>query len=82
VSDEGNWAVDGYDTFEGGPDAYYRVKDGLESEDEALMVAAGYMQDLERRQPTEPSGGQGPMGIQDQVFVVRPDGTRYRFRLQ
>ena len=77
----GNWAVDGYDTFESGPDAYYRVKDGLASEEEALIAAAGYMKALEREQPSEQSGGQGSMGIQDRVFIVRPDGSRYRFFL-
>ena len=77
----GTWSVEGYDTFEGGPDAYYRVQDGLESEPDALIAAAAYMQELERTQPSESSGGQGPMGIQDRVFIVRPDGSKYRFYL-
>ena len=79
--DEGNWAVDGYDTFEGGPDAYYRVKEGLGSEADALIAAAAYMTELERTQPSASSGGQGHLGIQDRVFIVRPDGSRYRFYL-
>jgi hypothetical protein len=81
VSEEGDWAVEGYDTFEGGPDAYYGIRDGLGSEVEALIVAASYMADLERRQPSGSSGGQGAMGIQDRVFIVRPDGSKYRFFL-
>ena len=71
------WGVDGYDTFEGG-DAYYAVKRGLASEEEALESAAAYLERLERLQPSENSGGQGLMGIQDRVFIVRPDGSRYR----
>ena len=74
------WGVEGYDTFEGG-DAYYTVKKGLGSEAEALIAAAEYMQKLERHQPTETSGGQGPYGIQDRVYIVRPDGSKYEFYL-
>jgi hypothetical protein len=81
MTTEGNWAVEGYDTFEGGADADYRVKDGLGSEAEALVVATNYMIDLERRQPTASSGGQDPYGIQDRVFIVRPDGSKYQFYL-
>jgi hypothetical protein len=79
VTKKATGAVEGYDTFEGGDDAYYTIKDGLGSEAEALIVAANYMTELERRQPTATSGGQGPYGIQDRVFIVRPDGTRYQF---
>ena len=74
---KGTWGVDGYDTFEGG-DAYYSVKTGLASEAEARAAASEYLQKLERHQPSEHSGGQGPMGIQDRVFIVRPDGSRER----
>jgi len=81
MASEGHWAVEGYDTFEGGPDAYYRVKDGLGSEADALIAAAAYWKELERTQPAESSGGQGPMGIQDRVFIVRPNGSKYRFYL-
>jgi hypothetical protein len=75
----GTWGVEGYDTFEGGPDAYYGVKDGLASEEDAQIAAAAYMKELDRTQPAASSGGQGPMGIQDRVYIVRPDGSRYRF---
>jgi hypothetical protein len=77
----GSWSVDGYDTFEGG-DAYYPVKRGLASEEDARAAASAYLHELERRQPSEHSGGQGPMGIQDRVFIVKPDGTRERFLRQ
>ena len=74
------WGVEGYDTFESG-DAHYTVKEDLGSEAEALIGATEYMQKLERWQPTETSGGQGPYGIQDHVYIVRPDGSRYQFYL-
>jgi hypothetical protein len=78
MADRGAWGVDGYDTFEGG-DAYYPVSTGLSSEDEALTTASAYMTELDQRQPPQQSGGQDAMGIQDRVFIVRPDGSRYRF---
>lgn len=81
MADKETWSVEGYDTFEGGPDAYYTVKDGLGSEADALIVAANYMTELQRRQPTATSGGQGPYGLQDRVFIVRPNGSRYQFYL-
>jgi hypothetical protein len=36
---------------------------------------------MARGTPPEHSGGQGPTGIQDRVFIVGPDGTKYRFYL-
>jgi len=33
---------------------------------------------LERVQPSRRSGGQQLGGIQDQVYIVRPDGSTYR----
>ena len=81
MSEPSTWGVEGYDTFEGGSDAFYRVKDGLASEEEAQVAAAAYMTELERHQPSSSSGGQGPMGIQDRVYIVRPNGSKYRFFL-
>lgn len=83
----GKWSVWGYDTFEGG-DAWYpveadrtvsprRMKE-YDTEEEALDRAHKYWGELERAQPTSQSGGQGALGIQDRVFVQRPDGTRKR----
>lgn len=71
-----NWKLQGYDTFEGGPDAFYGIGE-FESEDDALEAARLRLLHLEWSQPSKDSGGQG--GIQDQVFIVRPDGSRYRF---
>jgi hypothetical protein len=81
MGDEDTWAVEGYDTFEGGPDAFYPVKSGLATEEDAHIAAASYMKHLERSQPSATSGGQGLTGIQDRVYIVRPDGSRYRFLL-
>jgi hypothetical protein len=67
MATEDNWAVEGYDTFENGPDAYYRVKDGLGSEADALIAAAAYLATVEKPQ--------------EQLFIVRPDGSKYRFYL-
>src|SRR5262245_31069743 len=71
------WGVDGYDTFEGG-DAYYNVTKGLATEAEARAAASEYLRKIEAHQPSEHSGGQDPYGIQDRVFIVRPDGPRER----
>lgn len=44
----------------------------------AKIHAQQVLTNLERTQPSEHSGGQYPHGIQDRVFVERPDGSRYR----
>jgi hypothetical protein len=76
MAERHGWGVDGCDTFEGRD---YLITTGLASEDEALTAASAYMTELDRRQPPEHSGGQDALGIQDRVFIVRPDGSRYRF---
>lgn len=70
------WRLLGYDAFEGGPDALYGLGE-FASEADAQIAARKRLLDLEITQPSGSSGGQG--GIQDQVFIVRPDGTTYRF---
>jgi len=44
------------------------------------IIAGGKekLKELEETQPSSQSGGQDPLGIQDKVFVVRPDGTDFR----
>lgn len=66
------WRLIGHDTFDG--DDYSLTEHG--SEEEALHAAHDRLHALEILQPTYASGGQD--GIQDRVYVVRPDGTRYR----
>jgi hypothetical protein len=79
----------GYDTFAGEPYPLGTIVmedgttfDGMQPEyatyEEALADACRRLDDLERTQPSGPaaggSGGQGPLGIQDRVYVVHPDG--------
>ena len=67
------WGLQGYDTFE--EESYHL--DGT-YDDEASAKIAGFdrLKYLEESQPTSTSGGQ--KGIQDRVYIVRPDGTNYR----
>jgi hypothetical protein len=70
------WRLEGYDTFEG---ASYPLKGVYGTEAAAQAAARDRLAYLETTQPTASSGGQGRLGIQDRVYVVRPDGTRYRY---
>ena len=76
---KGKWKIEGYDTFEGGTEAFYSFPGKWDTEKEAIEAAKKRLQELEISQPSSQSGGQGFYGIQDQVFIVRPDGTEYRF---
>jgi hypothetical protein len=66
------WRLIGHDTFDGDD---YPLTDHA-SEEEALRAAHDRLRALEVLQPEATSGGQD--GIQDRVYVVRPNGTRYR----
>ena len=70
------WKIDGYDAFEG---EFYPLPGEFSSQEEAEEAASKRLEDLEKTQPKKQSGGQGFFGIQDRVFIVRPDGTSYRF---
>lgn len=70
---DGTWSLRGYDTF---AREYYGLDGAFDSEDEAIEAAMQRLHDLEVRQPSASSGGQD--GIQDRVFVIRPDRTMYR----
>jgi hypothetical protein len=71
------WSLEGYDTFEGGPDDYYPLEGEYDDESAAQAAARNRLAELEKTQPSSSSGGQS--GIQDRVFIVRPDGRKYRF---
>ena len=71
------WSLEGYDTFEGGSDAYYPLKGKYDNKLAAQVAARNQLAELEKIQPRKSSGGQG--GIQDAVFIVRPNGSKYRF---
>ena len=70
------WRLEGFDTFAREP---YPLPGRYGSREEAERAARERLEALERSQPSAQSGGQAPGGIQDQVFVVAPDGSGYRF---
>ena len=67
------WTLQGYDTFahEG-----YRIAGEFDTETAAIAAAKTHLAELEVEQPEASSGG--PDGIQDHIYVIRPDGTRFR----
>ena len=69
------WKLIGMDTFAGEP---YHIQSCF-TEAGALRVARRRLRELEKTQPTAQSGGQTPDGIQDGLYIVRPDGSQYRF---
>lgn len=68
------WKISGYDTFANEP---YWLPGRYGSQQAAERAARRRLGLLELMQPGETSGGQA--GIQDQVFIHRPDGTSYHF---
>ena len=73
----------GLDTFDGGS---YPISNGpdwkpieCETEEEILVHAKAQMDSLKKLQPDSSSGGQDFGGIQDRIFVLRPDGSSYRY---
>jgi hypothetical protein len=71
----GTWKLRGYDTFDG---EYYTLPGEYPDQASAEQAARARLGGLNHTQPVSSSGGQGFGGIQDRVFVVRPDGTAYR----
>jgi hypothetical protein len=67
------WKLQGYDTFSRED---YALAGEYETEDTAIAAAHERLKHLEATQPSRTSGGQD--GIQDWVYVMRPDGTRFR----
>jgi len=70
------WALSGYDTFAG---ESYPLARPFFSERAVRRAAKRALKRLEQSQPSRHSGGQQPGGIQDHIYVVRPDGSRYRY---
>lgn len=75
MAKKGRWRLKGYDTFDG---TFYPLPGSFESQEEAEEAARERLAELEREQPSASSGGQS--GIQDQVYIVRPNGTLHRLR--
>ncbi len=67
------WTVRGYDSF---AHENYPLPGAFETEDDAIAAARGHLAELEIAQPSASSKGQD--GIQDRVFVIRPDGSVFR----
>jgi hypothetical protein len=76
------WRLEGYDTFSGeeyplgkhpGGDDYQPIYDSYEA---ARADALRRLEELDRTQPN--AGGQGPLGIQDRVYIVHPGGRKER----
>jgi len=71
------WKLGGYDTFAG---ESYHLASPFFSDRAALRAAKRELKRLEKSQPSRHSGGQQPGGIQDPIYVVRPDGSSYRYK--
>lgn len=76
-TEEGKWKLEGYDTFSDEP---YALSGEYGSQEEAEAAAEKRLEELEETQPSESSGGQD--GIQDGVYVIKPDGSKYLFTLK
>ena len=83
------WKLEGYDTFDGESYPLGDIKlesgatiDGMQPSypdyEAARADALKRLADLERTQPAASSGGQGPGGIQDRVYIGHPGGRRER----
>jgi hypothetical protein len=70
---DGKWTLQGYDTF---AHESYPLDGEFDTEEAAIAAARAYLDELEQAQPSLSSGGQS--GIQDGVYVIRPDGTGFR----
>ena len=69
----GEWRLEGWDAFAGHG---YRIGGRFRSRAHAERAARRHLAAIERMQPSDISGGQS--GIQDQVFIIAPDGRRIR----
>lgn len=72
----GKWRLERWDTFSL---ETYPLEGEFNTEKETQDAARLHLAQLEMTQPSEDTGGQEEDGIQDQVYIVRPDGTKYRF---
>ncbi len=69
------WRLRGYDAFAG---EWYPLPGIFLSKGAAIRAAHKRLKQLEKAQPSKISGGQD--GIQDQVYLVCPDGSLERIR--
>lgn len=73
---ENEWKLVSFDTF---AETFYHLPGTYVGEKEARQAGALRLEELNKNQPPETSGGQDDLGIQDRIFVQRPDGSRFRF---
>ena len=77
------WKIEGYDTFDCKwdveSDPFYPIEGEWNTEKEAIEAAKKFLYKIEWHQPSSRSGGQSTFGIQDHVYIVRPDGSKYRY---
>jgi hypothetical protein len=72
---DGPWRLKGHDAFAG---TDYDLPGTYRSEARARRAAGRALRQIERGQPSATSGGQ--KGVQDRIYIMRPDRTSYRFR--
>ena len=72
----GKWKLEGWDVFD---TPHYPIAREYDTEEQAIEAAKLRLLELEKDQPTKESGGQSDSGVQDRVFIVRPDGSKYRY---
>jgi hypothetical protein len=72
----GQWRLQGYDMFAG---HWYDLPGRYRSEARAQRAARTYLVKLNFIQPPATSGGQRPGAIQDQVYIISPEGKAYRY---
>ena len=70
------WMLQGWDAFE---EECYSIPGDYGSLTDAELAAKARLEELEKTQPSETSGGQNENGIQDHVFIIHPDGRKTRF---
>ncbi|MFA6383579.1 MAG: hypothetical protein WCX17_04090 [Parcubacteria group bacterium] len=70
------WKLEGYDTFSNEP---YPIPGDYPTEIDVIKAALEKMEELRKNQPSKTSGGQGTFGIQDRIYIVRPNGDKYRY---
>ena len=70
------WKLEALDTFS---DERYPLDGEFDSQQDVEAAADGHLKELEETQPTASSGGRAEDGIQDRIFIVHPDGTKYRY---
>ncbi len=69
------WKIVGYDALE---EEFYKMGSEYFDEESAYAAAVAHLESIEESQPSSDSVGEGDESVQDQVFIIKPDGARYR----